>query len=264
MNRVLIEGVQLEVMHVPAPEFAQTRAPLVFLHEGLGSVAMWRDWPQAVCLATGREAWVYSRRGYGQSDAIPDVRGAAKGMSSGRLRPDYLHNEALTVLPVLLERLGLSEPVLVGHSDGASIALIHASRHPVAACVVIAPHVMVEDVSIRSIQQAREAFESGDLRRRLARYHADVDSAFWQWNDAWLNPAFRHFDIRPECRRIEAPVLAIQGDQDPYGTLAQIDEIALPPHQLTRVVLEGCGHSPHRDQASVTTRCVADFLASNA
>ncbi len=225
---------------------------------------MWRDWPKVVCAATGRGGWAYSRRGYGQSDAVPDVRGTANGGSGGRLRPDYLHYEALTVLPALLERLGLSAPVLVGHSDGASIALIHASRHPVTACVAMAPHVMVEDVSIQSIRQARQAFENGDLRARLARYHADVDGAFWQWNDVWLNPAYRHFDIRAECRRIAAPVLAIQGDQDPYGTLAQIDEIVLPAQQLTRVVLEDCGHSPHRDQTALTTRCVADFLASLA
>jgi pimeloyl-ACP methyl ester carboxylesterase len=264
MNRVLIEGVHLDVMHVPALEVGQTRAPLVFLHEGLGSIAMWRDWPEMVCRATGRDAWVYSRRGYGESDAVPDVRGASNGRAGGRLQPDYLHYEALTVLPALLERLGLSAPVLVGHSDGASIALIHASRHPVTACVVMAPHVMVEDVSIQSIQEARQLFETGDLRARLARYHADVDGAFWQWNDAWLNPAFRHFDIRAECRHIAAPVLAIQGDQDPYGTLAQIDEIALPADQLTRVVLAGCGHSPHRDQTARTTRCVAEFLALRA
>ena len=264
MNRVLIEGVHLEVMHVPGPDVAQARASLVFLHEGLGSVAMWRDWPEVVCRATGRDAWVYSRRGYGQSDPVPDARGATNDGAGGRLQADYLHYEALTVLPTLLERLGLAAPVLVGHSDGASIALIHASRYPVTACVVMAPHVMVEDVSIQSIRQARQAFETGDLRARLARYHADVDGAFWQWNDAWLNPAFHHFDIRAECSRIAAPVLAIQGDQDPYGTLAQIDEIALPAHQLKRVVLEGCGHSPHRDQTALTIRCVADFLASRA
>ena len=228
---------------------------------------MWRDWPAQVCRATGRDAWVYSRRGYGQSDAVPDVRGATSvinGVRCGRLQPDYLHHEALTVLPALLERLGLSAPVLLGHSDGASIALIHASRLPVTACVVIAPHVMVEDVAIRSIRQARLAFETGDLRQRMARYQADVDGAFWQWNDAWLNPAFLDFDIRPECRRIVAPVLAIQGDQDPYGTLAQIDQIALPPSRLTRVVLKGCGHSPHREQPERITQWVAEFLASCA
>lgn len=267
MNRVLIDGVRLEVMHVAGPKVARPRAPIVFLHEGLGSVAMWRDWPEAVCRATGRDAWVYSRRGYGQSDAVPDVRGrscAVNGIPGGRLQPDYLHHEALTVLPALLARLGVSAPVLLGHSDGASIALIHASRLPVSACVVMAPHVMVEEVSIQSIRQARDAFETGDLRQRLARYHAAVDGAFWQWNDAWLNPVFRDFDIRPECRRIVAPVLAIQGDQDPYGTLAQIDQIALPPARLTRVVLEGCGHSPHREQPERITQSVADFLASCA
>ncbi len=265
MNRIQIDGAHLEVMHLPAPSAARPRAPIVFLHEGLGSIAMWRDWPAMVCRATGRAGWVYSRRGYGQSDAVPDVRGAPSvlnGMRSGRLQPDYLHHEALVVLPALLEQLGLSNPVLLGHSDGASIALIHASRLPVTACVVIAPHVMVEEVSIQSIRQARQAFETGDLRQRLTRYHADVDGAFWQWNDAWLNPAFLDFDIRQECRRIVAPVLAIQGNHDPYGTLAQIDQIVLPQAQLTRVVLEGCGHSPHRDQTARTVRLINDFLAS--
>ena len=154
------------------------------------------------------------------------------------------------------------DTVLLGHSDGASIALIHASRFPVTAAIAMAPHVMVEDVSVQSITQARHAYETGDLHQRLAHYHADVDCAFWQWNDAWLSPEFRGFDIRAECRRIEAPVLAIQGREDPYGTLAQIEQIALTATQLKRLVLEDCGHSPHRDKADLTTQATADFLAA--
>ncbi len=264
MNPIDVQGVRLEIAHIPAPDGAAQRAAIVFLHEGLGSVAMWRDWPASVCRAAGRAGWVYSRRGYGQSDSVPDVRGAPShidGLRSGRLQPDYMHYEAFTVLPVLLAQLGLLQPVLVGHSDGASIALLHASRCRVTACVAMAPHVMVEDRSVQSIEQARDAYETADLRQRLARYHANVDCAFWQWNDAWLNPAFRDFDIREDCRHIDAPVLAIQGTDDAYGTLAQIEQINLPAGQLDRVALEHCGHSPQRDQADATTRLIRDFLA---
>lgn len=251
MQLMEINGVRLEVRRIPGP--AQGPAPLVFLHEGLGSVSMWRDWPAQLCTATGRAGAVYSRRGYGHSDPVPDVRGA------GRLQPDYMHREAWEVLPALLRALDLHAPVLVGHSDGGSIALLHASRHPLAACVVMAPHVIVEDVSVDSIAQARDAYGTG-LRERLAKFHADVDIAFWQWNDAWLNPAFRAFDIRPECRGITAPVLAIQGVDDAYGTLRQIEEIAPTAGPFEMQVLENCGHSPHRDQPQAVTRRIAQFL----
>ncbi|MBX3657765.1 MAG: alpha/beta hydrolase [Ramlibacter sp.] len=255
MEKLDILGVQLEVRLIPG----NSQAPIVFLHEGLGSVAMWqgRDgfWPETVCNLTGRPGVVWSRRGYGRSDPVPDVRGA------GRLRPDYMHHEAWTVLPALLDRLGVSRPVLLGHSDGGSIALLHASRHPVAACIVMAPHVIVEEVSIRSIEQARQAFESGGLRERLARYHADVDGAFWQWNDIWLSPGFRTFDIRGECRRISAPVLALQGEDDAYGTLRQIEDIAPTQGPFRMEKIAACGHSPHRDQPTQATHLVADFLA---
>ena len=226
LTNINVHGIVLEVRHIASPSSAH--APIVFLHEGLGSVAMWRDWPAEVCRATGRAGWVYSRRGFGQSDGIADVRGepsTRNGLRCGRLAPDYMHDEAWTTLPTLLQQLQIERPVLLGHSDGASIALLHASRFPVQACVVMAPHVMVEDITLRAIAQAREAFEQGDLRSRLARYHANADCAFWQWNDAWLNPAFRDFDIRDNCRHINAPVLAIQGLDDPYGGMAQIEQI---------------------------------------
>jgi pimeloyl-ACP methyl ester carboxylesterase len=252
MEMIEIAGVALEVQRLsPAPGTAL--APIVFLHEGLGSVAMWRDWPQQVCEATGRAGVVYSRRGYGNSDAVPDVRGA------GRLQPDYMHREAWDVLPALLEALGVERPVLLGHSDGGSIALLHASRHPVTACIVMAPHVMVEDVSVRSIEAARQAYPSA-IRERLGRYHADVDVAFWQWNDIWLDPAFRAFDIREDCRRITAPVLAIQGQDDVYGTMRQIEEIAPTQGSFRMEKLAACGHSPHRDQPEATRELVRQFL----
>ena len=169
----------------------------------------------------------------------------------GRHEPDYMHREAFDVLPELLRQLDVRQPVLVGHSDGATIALLHASRHPVSACVVMAPHVFVEDVSIRSIEQARLAYadtsERG-LRQRLARYHQDADNAFWQWNDIWLSPAFRDFDIRPDCRLITAPLLAVQGLNDEYGSLDQLRDIQAMVPGATTLELPDCGHSPHRDQ----------------
>lgn len=253
METVKVNGVRLEIQRVPGGD-GRHPAPIVFLHEGLGSVSMWRHWPASVCAATGRDGIVYSRRGYGRSEPTPDVRGA------GRLAPDYMHREALEVLPGLLRALGLRSPVLLGHSDGGTIALIHAAQFDVTACVVMAPHVIVEDLSVQSIAQARSAYESGDLKERLRRYHADVDGAFWQWNDIWLSPDFRAFDIRAECRRIQAPLLAIQGEDDPYGTLRQIEGIA-PRGPFVTHMLPQCGHSPHRDQPDITRKHIVEFLA---
>jgi pimeloyl-ACP methyl ester carboxylesterase len=265
MELMSVNGVRLEVQRIAAAPLNYMNhanhinpgqpdlAPLVFLHEGLGSVAMWRDWPARLCTATGRAGWVYSRRGYGQSDPVTDVRG------SGRLSADYLHREAWDVLPALLAALNVTMPVLIGHSDGASIALLHASRFDVAACVVMAPHIMVEDISVQSIAQARDAYDSADLRTRLSRYHADVDGAFWQWNDVWLSRDFRSFDIRPHCQRIKSPVLAIQGLDDVYGSMRQIDEIS-PSGPITRHKLAQCGHSAQRDQADLTLQLICEFL----
>jgi pimeloyl-ACP methyl ester carboxylesterase len=266
LRSIDVNGVRLEVAHIPGPA---ERAPLVFLHEGLGSVAMWpqrgRDFPAELCAATGRAGWVYSRRGYGQSDPIPDVRGPSRqegAWPAGRHRPDYMHTEAWAVLPALLQQLGVSGPVLVGHSDGGTIALLHAARHPVAACVVMAPHVMIEPIALQAIAQAREQYLNGGLRERLARYHADVDNAFWQWNDVWLSEGFRTFDIRAECAAITAPLLALQGEDDAYGTLDQLREIArAAPHTRT-LALPACGHSPHRDQPDALLEAVTRFLDS--
>ena len=271
MQTVDIDGTFLEVHAIPAPATCASPPgtdgalpPLVFLHEGLGSVAMWRDWPARLCAATGRAGWLYSRRGYGQSSPVPDVRGAprqdAQGRRMGRLLPDYLHHEALVVLPALLQRLGVAQPVLVGHSDGGTIALIHAAHHPVAACAVLAPHVIVEDISVSSIAQVRQAYESGPLRERLARFHQDVDSAFWQWNDVWLSPAFRAFDIRAECQAIAAPLLAIQGLDDEYGTLAQVRDLQRAVPHARVLELPDCGHSPQRDQPEAVNAAIAAFL----
>ena len=254
MKTCVVNGVALEVQHIPG---SAALAPIVFLHEGLGSVAMWQtragDWPAQVCQATGRAGWVYSRRGYGQSDSIPDVRGV------NRLAADYMHQEAWVVLPALLAQWGVTQPVLLGHSDGGSIALLHAARFAVSGCLVMAPHLMVEDKSVKAIQAARMAYEQGDLRERLKRYHADVDCAFWQWNDAWLSEPFSHFDIHAECLNITAPVLALQGVDDAYGSLRHINDLHTAG-KVQREVLQACGHSPYRDQALQSQQLMVEFL----
>ena len=256
MGMMNIKGIQLEV-ETCNPERMGQAPTLVFLHEGLGSVALWDGkqgpWPQALCEALGLPGVVYSRQGYGRSAPITDVRG------QGRHGPDFMHRQAWEVLPALLNELGIARPILVGHSDGGTIALLYAARHRVDACVVLAPHVMVEDVSIASIEQAKLAFESGDLRSRLARFHVDVDVAFWQWCDVWLSDAFRSFNIRELCRQIQDPVLAIQGRDDVYGTLEQIHQIQ-PMGIMAHLVLERCGHSPHRDQREQVTAAIMAFL----
>lgn len=261
-SKINIHGIALEVQRIANSK--HSNAPeLVFLHEGLGSVAMWRDWPALLCEQLGCQGWVYSRQGYGQSDAVPHVRGPsgqANGQRHGRLLPDYMHREALEVLPALLQALAIERPVLLGHSDGGTIALIHASHFEVAGCVVMAPHVMVEDMSVSAITAARDAYLSGPLRQRLAPYHAHVDCAFWQWNEVWLSDSFRAFDIRPELNGISAPLLAIQGESDPYGTMAQIDDIAkhVPHAQLLKLM--DCGHSPHKDQTEKVAQAIEAFV----
>jgi pimeloyl-ACP methyl ester carboxylesterase len=226
---------------------------LILLHEGLGSIALWRDFPAKLAQATGCPAVVYSRYGYGRSDPLGGPRGV-----------DYMHREALATLPELRTALGLDEVILVGHSDGASIALIHAGsgRWPVRGIVLEAPHVFVEDVSIASIEAARIAYDTTDLRDRLARYHADVDSAFRGWNDIWLDPDFRAWNIEDVLPGVRCPVLAIQGADDEYGTLAQIDAIERGvAGRFERLVLPDCKHSPHRDQEQAALAAMARFVA---
>ena len=253
MQFLNINGQQLEVRRI---EGSGALAPIVFLHEGLGSVSLWTqrgiDWPLAVCQAIGRAGVVYSRRGYGQSDPAPPGRNT--------LPPDYMHSESWGVLPALLNELHIERPVLLGHSDGATIALLYASKFPVTACIAMAPHVVVEDVAITSIAAAKAVFESGDLRQRLAKHHAVVNGAFWQWNDVWLSEGFATFDIRPECQSITAPLLLVQGLNDEYGTMLQLDEIALAAPHAQQVRLVDCGHSPHRDQPQLCTESVTNFL----
>lgn len=241
-----------------SPERAD--APLiVFLHEGLGSVSMWKDWPTRVCDEAGCRGLVYSRYGYGQSTARP---------LSEAWAPDFMHREAQEVLPCLLEVLGVDarrdKPVLFGHSDGGSIALLYAAAYPdaVAGVVAAAPHLFVEDVSVTSIAQARTAYLESDLRARLARHHRDVDSAFWGWNDIWLNPAFRAWNIEDALERIACPVLAIQGVDDEYGTLEQVRAIGRRAPQTELLEIPDCGHSPHRDQPATVVQAVARFVGA--
>jgi pimeloyl-ACP methyl ester carboxylesterase len=225
---------------------------LVFLHEGLGCVALWKRFPDAVAEATSCSALVYSRYGYGKSDPLTEPR-----------LVDYMHREALEVLPELLDALSIRNPVLIGHSDGASIALIHAGagKREVRGVVAMAPHVYVEDVSIASIAAAKVAFATTDLPARLGRYHDDVASAFRGWNDIWLHPDFRAWNIGPCLSGIRCPVLLIQGEDDEYGTLAQVEAIERQVADGTRTVkLAQCRHVPHVDQREATLRAITAFV----
>ena len=234
------QAVQVEYQWI-APE--RTQAPLVvFLHEGLGSLAMWKDFPQRLCADGGFRGLVFSRPGYGRS--TPRAADERWGV-------DFMHRQAEEVLPALLQALGVSEaPWLFGHSDGASIALLYAARFPerVAGLVLLAPHIFVEDVTIANIEQARAAYETTDLPGKLARYHDDPDSAFWGWNRIWLDPAFRGWSIVADITAVRAPVLAVQGLDDEYGTLAQIRGIAERVPGTRLLELPACAHSPHRDR----------------
>jgi pimeloyl-ACP methyl ester carboxylesterase len=246
-------GHQLEFEWFDPPHGAlQPDAPvLVFLHEGLGSRAMWKDFPARVVAATGCRALVYSRYGYGNSDRLQQARGVG-----------YMHDEALDALPEVLDRLDIRNPILIGHSDGASIALIHAgaAQSQVRGLVLLAPHVFVEDLTVASIAAAKIAYRSTDLPAKLGRYHADVDNTFWGWNDIWLDPEFRLWNIEWFLPRVACPVLAIQGQDDEYGTMAQLECIARSVEDVTMIKLANCHHSPHRDQPAAVIEAVTDFV----
>jgi pimeloyl-ACP methyl ester carboxylesterase len=230
---------------------------LVFLHEGLGSLSMWKDFPQRLCDAAGCRGLVYSRPGYGRS--TPRAADEEWG-------PDFMHQQALEVLPAVLKALDVQEPPwLFGHSDGGSIALLHAAHFAgqVTGVVVMAPHIVVEELSIASIERTRQAYLRTDLRSRLARHHDDPDSAFWGWNGIWLNPAFRHWRIDEEIRGIRCPLLAMQGLDDEYGTLAQVHGIAAQLPQAQLLKLPACGHSPHRDQPDAVIGATVDFMRAH-
>ena len=228
---------------------------VVFLHEGLGSVSMWRGFPAAFCEQQQLRGFVFSRYGYGASTPKPHEESWSA---------DFLHRQANGFLPALFAAVGIDRPWLFGHSDGASIALLHAARHDTAGVVAVAPHVFVEDVSIASIEQARQAYEHGDLRPRLARHHADPDSAFHGWNDAWLAPAFRDWNIERDIEDVACPVLAVQGEDDEYGTLEQVHAIQRRLPKTRLLVLANCAHSPHRDQPELLSREAGRFIRDPA
>lgn len=251
------KSVRIEVQWVGSDDLEKPL--IVFLHEGLGSVAMWKDFPQQLCLAANCRGLVYSRPGYGKS--TPRDKDEA-------WQPDFMHKQAFEVLPALFKALGIdtasNPPILYGHSDGGSIALLFAARYPMntSATIVAAPHIFVEDISINSIEEAKIAYKTSDLRSKLARYHDDVDSAFLGWNDIWLHPAFRHWNLTQAIKTITCPVLTIQGLDDEYGTLEQIRGIKrlLPNTQLLE--LPDCGHSPHRDQPKALIDACVSFIHS--
>lgn len=255
--RIEVAGRPLDIEHAFVGRTEPGAPWLVFLHEGLGSLSMWRDFPERLCAACGVRGLVYSRPGYGRSTA----RKAGEHWT-----PDFMHRQAREVLPALLAALGApARYALFGHSDGASIALIHAASHPerVSRAIVEAPHIVVETLSVTSIAATRQAYLQTDLRSRLARHHADVESAFWGWNDIWLDPAFGRWSIEALLPEIRCPLLAIQGEDDEYGSMAQIDGIAdaLPAGQCRLLELEHCAHSPHRDRPQAVIDAAVAFLA---
>jgi len=237
--------------HALACELIEGAEPtLVFLHEGLGSIRLWRDFPAKVANATGRKALIYDRYGYGESEILKEDKVGVK----------FMHREA-EVLPEVLRAFRIENPVLIGHSDGASIALIHAGSHPVEGLVVLAPHVFIEKSNLESIRKIRATFETTDLPQRFAKYHTDPKKTFYLWNDAWLDPAFERWNIEEYLPGIRCPVLAIQGENDEYGTMAQLEAIRRQvkgPCELLK--LPDCGHSPHRDQFAKVFSSVLKFI----
>ncbi len=233
----------------PAPDQAPT---IVMLHEGLGSAALWGDFPEKLQAATGAGVFAYSRAGYGASSPVKLPRPI-----------DYMHIEALDVLPKLLDTIGFQRGMLLGHSDGASIAAIYAGAHQdhrVEGIALIAPHFVVEDVSVTSIAEIKKAYETTELKAKLARWHRDVDNAFYGWNGAWLDPKFRDWDISEYLAYIRVPVMIVQGVDDQYGTMRQIEiarEECYCPVDVA--VIPGAGHSPHREAPEATLHAVADF-----
>jgi pimeloyl-ACP methyl ester carboxylesterase len=228
---------------------------LVFLHEGLGSIRQWRDFPSKLCAATGLRGVVFDRYGYGQSDLLEEPKRSVH----------FMHDEALRALPELFTALNIKEPILIGHSDGASIALIHAgSGAAVKAVVAMAPHVFIEPVCLSSIRKIAESFETGDLPKALGKYHRDARKTFYGWADVWLDPDFPRWDIRDDyLPKIECPVLAIQGEDDEYGTMQQLDDTKQRVRRCELLKLADCGHSPFKDQPEKVLSAIESFIAKN-
>jgi pimeloyl-ACP methyl ester carboxylesterase len=236
----------------PAPEAAPT---IVMLHEGLGSVGLWGDFPEKLQAATGAGVFAYSRAGYGASSPVTLPRPL-----------DYMHIEARDVLPKVLDAIGVRRGLLLGHSDGASIAAIYAGSHQdhrVQGVAMIAPHFIVEDISVKSIAEIKEVYETTELKAKLARWHKDVDNAFYGWNGAWLDPKFRNWDISDYLAYIRVPVLIVQGESDQYGTMRQVEvaqEECYCPVDVA--VIPGAGHSPHREAPAATLDAITAFASA--
>ena len=253
VSQIKVQGRSIEVRRIAGSDAGDPE--LVFLHEGLGSVTHWRDFPARVAAATGCPVTVYSRYGSGGSDLLSEPRTVR-----------YMHDEALHALPDLLAQLKIENPILVAHSDGASIALIYAGAHDrVRGLVVLAPHVFVEDLSVASIAEAKVKFQTTDLPEKLGHYHRDAASTFWGWNNIWLHPDFRSWNIEEYLPRIQCPILAIQGLDDQYGTMAQVEAIERQSGGRVEVLrLADCRHSPQRDQTEPTLHAMTRFVHSVA
>jgi pimeloyl-ACP methyl ester carboxylesterase len=256
LDRLVVDDIELEYRWIPAAErWAPT---IVFLHEGLGSAGLWRDFPDRLCQATGCAALIYSRQGHGASSLIP--RG-----KDGSVEPDaeYLKREADEVLPAVMTKLGIARAILLGHSDGATIALMFAARNPDRAlgCIVEAPHVMVEEITIKGIKRAGKAFASGDLRDGLAKYHEDPEGIFLRWFRTWTHPNFSAWNMLNRLPDIKCPILGIQGENDEYGSFEQLTTIrdSVPAH--TDVMgIKNCHHTPHSEFGDLVIDRISRFL----
>jgi pimeloyl-ACP methyl ester carboxylesterase len=249
---VTVQKHRLEVQRIPGYRTHTTE--LVFLHEGLGSISHWKNFPARVAAATGFPVVVYSRYGSGNSDLLEEPRPVT-----------FMHDEALKALPELLAKLNVESLILIGHSDGASIALIYAGVHNhVRGLVLLAPHVFVEELSVKSIAEAKVQFETTNLPEKLGRYHRDAAATFWGWNSIWLDPDFRRWNIEEYLPRITCPILVIQGLDDQYGTMAQPEAIARQcPGPVEILRLANCRHSAYRDQPDAVLKAVAQFVFVN-
>ncbi len=246
---VIVDGKRLETLWIRPGRSGSTT--IVMLHEGLGSIALWKDFPELLAARTGCSVLLYSRYGHGNSDKLMEKRPVT-----------FMHHEGEVVLPELLEKLPIERPILLGHSDGGSIALIFAGKHPdaVRALILEAPHVFVEDLSVASITEAKVNYQSTELPQKLARHHAHVDATFWGWNDIWIDPDFRSWNIEEYLAAIRCPVLCIQGEEDEYGTIAQVEAIKAQVPQTEIVMVPNCRHSPHRDQSEQTLERMVEFV----
>jgi pimeloyl-ACP methyl ester carboxylesterase len=257
VKHLAVGGGEVEYVDRPVRPGLESGPALVFLHEGLGSARLWRSFPEVLAARTGLRTVTWSRHGYGASEVVERQRHVG-----------YMHDEALHVLPELVAGLDVGSSVLIGHSDGASIALIHAggdttAGRPVLAVVALAPHVFVEDRAVKSIMVTRNDYLDGDLRTRLDRHHVDTDAAFWGWNDVWLSDQFRPWNIEEYLPAIHCPLLLVQCEDDQYGTLEQLDRIERGvAGPVTRLVFPTGGHSPHLSHPDEVAGAVTRFVSA--